>query len=117
MKSAACSASEKSNAATSWRYRMSGSSEMADRRSRLLDVAHRRLTDHVAASPHRADQVAGTGRRQLLAQLADEHVDDLHLRLVHAAIEMIEERLLGQHHPLAQHQQLKDRVFFAGQMH
>src|SRR3546814_8350124 len=33
---------------------------------------------------------------ELLAQLADENVDDLELGLVHAAVEMIEEHLLGQ---------------------
>ena len=55
-----------------------------------------------------------TGLRELLAQLADEDVDDLHFRLVHAAIEVVEERLLGQHHSLAQDQQFKDRVFLAG---
>eukprot|EP01035_Chromulina_nebulosa_P005433 gene5433-7364_t len=38
--------------------------------------------------------LAAGGRRQLLAQLADEHVDDLQLGLVHAAVEMVEEHLL-----------------------
>ena len=99
------------------RYRIQAAVSWPTGAAARVDVTHRRLADHVAASPHRADQVAGPGRRQLLAQLADEHVDDLHLRLVHAAIEMIEERLLGQHHPLAQHQQFEDRVFLAGQMH
>ena len=55
--------------------------------------------------------------RQLLPQLADEDVDDLHLGFVHAAIEVVEERLLGQDHPLAQNQQFQDRVFLAGQVH
>src|ERR1700722_14696715 len=44
-------------------------------------------------------------------------VDDLQLRLVHAAIEMIEEHLLGQRRALAQREQLEHLVFLAGQMH
>src|SRR5208337_3123420 len=48
----------------------------------------RRLAQNVAASPDRLDVVAAVGgHRQLLAQLADEDVDDLELGLVHAAIE------------------------------
>src|SRR5919107_4662478 len=56
-----------------------------------------RLAQHVAAAPDRLDVVlalAGVG--ELLAQLADEDVDDLQLGLVHAAVEMVEEHLLRQ---------------------
>src|SRR5262249_52031566 len=57
----------------------------------------RRLAQDVAAAPHGLDVVlAAGGVGELLAQLADEHVDDLEFRLVHAAIEMIEEHLLGE---------------------
>ena len=57
------------------------------------------------------------GHRELLAQLADEHVDDLQFRLVHAAIEMVEEHFLGQRRALAQREQLEHLIFLAGQMH
>src|SRR5205823_14996899 len=51
----------------------------------LFDLV--RLAQHVAAAPHGLDEVAAFGSvRQLLAQLADEDVDDLELGLVHAAI-------------------------------
>src|SRR5205085_10172339 len=41
------------------------------------------LAEHVAVAPHRLDEVAALrGIRGLLAQLADEDVDDLQLRLV-----------------------------------
>lgn len=77
-----------------------------------------RLAQYIAASPHRLDVVlAGGGIGELLAQLADEHVDDLEFRLVHAAIEMIEEHFLGQRGALAQAEQLQHLVFLAGQMH
>src|SRR5690242_12045021 len=56
-----------------------------------------RLAQHVTAPPHRLDVVLAARRiGQLLAQLAYEHVDDLELRLVHAAVQMVEEHLLGQ---------------------
>src|ERR1700683_5340744 len=51
-----------------------------------------RLAQHVAAAPHRFDVVfAVRGVGEFFAELADEDVDNLQLRLVHAAIEMIEE--------------------------
>src|SRR5262245_43162653 len=54
----------------------------------------RRLAQHIAAAPHRLDVVLAVGGGcELLAQLADEDVDDLQFRLVHTAIEMIEEHL------------------------
>src|SRR3546814_11191782 len=43
-------------------------------------------------------------------------VDDLHLGLVHAAVEMVQEHLLGQGRALAQGEQFEDRVFLAGQV-
>ena len=74
-----------------------------------------RILEHVAAAPDRLDVVlAAGGLGQLLAQLADEHVDDLELGLVHAAVEMVEEHLLGQRGALAQREQLQDAVFLAG---
>src|SRR5688572_27567833 len=76
------------------------------RRNPLLGV--RRLAQHVAAAPHRLDVVlAVRGIRKLLAQLADEHVDDLELGLVHSAVEMVEEHLLGQRRALAERKELQ----------
>src|SRR5262245_7735406 len=61
-----------------------------------------RLAQHVAAAPHRLDVVLAVGGvGELLAQLADEDVDDLELGLVHAAVEVVEEHLLGQRRALA----------------
>src|SRR5262245_27090267 len=77
-----------------------------------------RLAQHVAAAPHRLDVVlAVAGIRELLAQLADEDVYDLELGLVHAAVEMIEEHLLGQRGALAEREQLQHLVFLAGEVH
>ena len=46
------------------------------------------IAQHVAAPPHRLDVVlAAAGMGQLLAQLADEDVEDLQLGLVLSAIE------------------------------
>src|SRR5262245_28921834 len=60
-----------------------------------------RLAQHVAPAPHGLDVVFAVRRiRQLLAQLADEHVDDLQFGFVHATIEVVEEHLLGQRVPL-----------------
>src|SRR6185437_2564632 len=77
----------------------------------------RRVAQHVAAAPDRLDVIVAFGRgRQLLAQLADEYVDDLELGLVHAAIEMVQEHLLGEGGTLAQAQKLEDAVFLAGEV-
>src|SRR6185437_1541332 len=76
------------------------------------------LAQHVAAPPDGLDVILAAGRdRKLLAQLADENVDDLEFGLVHAAIEMVEEHLLGERRPLAQGEQLEHLVFLAGQVH
>src|SRR5229473_224263 len=76
-----------------------------------------RLAQHVAAAPDGLDEVAAFGGvGELLAQLADEDVDDLQFRLVHAAIEMVEEHFLGQRRAFAEREQLQHLVFLAGQM-
>src|ERR1700731_3288258 len=55
------------------------------------------IAQHVTAAPDGLDVVVAIGRRrELFSEFADEHVDDLQLRFVHAAIEMIEEHLLGE---------------------
>src|SRR5215472_11883699 len=55
----------------------------------------RRISEDIAATPHRLDVMTATGRlRELFAQLADEQVDDLDLGLVHPAVEVVEEHLL-----------------------
>jgi hypothetical protein len=77
-----------------------------------------RLAQHVAAAPHGFDEVAALGGvRQLLAQLADEDVDDLQLGLVHAAVEVVEEHFLGEGGSLAEREQLQHLVFLARQVH
>src|SRR5438270_11295100 len=55
-----------------------------------------RLAQHIAAAPHCFDEIASFGGvGELLAQLADEDVDNLQFRLVHAAIEVIEAHFLS----------------------
>jgi hypothetical protein len=56
-------------------------------RERVAVGGRGRIAQHIAAAPDRLDVVvAAGGLGQLLAQLADEHVDDLELGLVHAAV-------------------------------
>src|SRR5579859_7261203 len=77
-----------------------------------------RLAQHIAAAPDSLDEIAAFGGvGELLAQLADEDVDDLQFRLVHAAIEVVQEHFLGQRGALAQAEQFQHLVFLAGQMH
>src|ERR1041384_4974665 len=92
-----------------------GSDMLADRAQLGFRLA--RIAQDVAASPYRLDvMVAAGGLCQLLAQLADEDVDDLHVRFVHPAIEVVEEHLLGQGQALAQAEQFEDAVFLVGQV-
>src|SRR5262249_5086716 len=84
-------------------------------RSRCALLA--RVAQHVAPAPHGLDVAVAAGRGlQLVAELADEHVDDLELGLVHAAVEVVEEHFLRQRRALAQRQQLEDAVLLASQM-
>ena len=65
----------------------------------------RDVPDGVSASPDGADDVGQSGFGQLVADLADEHVDDLDLGLVQAAIQVGQDGFLGHDHIPAQHQQ------------
>src|SRR5690348_17343983 len=57
----------------------------------------------IAATPYGVDVMASASRLgELLTQLANKDVNDLKLGLVHSAIEMVEEHLLGQSRALAQ---------------
>jgi hypothetical protein len=68
----------------------------------------RRISEDIAATPHRLDVMTATGRlRELLAQLADEHVDDLELGLAHPVVEVVEEHLLSQRRAFAQAEQFE----------
>src|SRR3990167_11214637 len=79
---------------------------------------HVGIAQHIATAPDCFDIVLATaGQRQLLAQLADEHVDDLQFRLVHSTVKMVEEHFLGQRRALAERKQLQHRIFLAGQVH
>src|SRR5215831_16532921 len=94
----------------------SGENRSALRRNARLVV--RRLAQHIAAAPDGLDVVLAVRRvGELLAQLADEHVDDLEFGLVHAAVEMVEEHLLGEGRALAQREQLEHLILLAGEMH
>src|ERR1700710_2151743 len=75
------------------------------------------LAQHIAAPPDGLDIiVSAAGEAELLAKLADEDVDDLQFRLVHAAVKMVQEHFLGERGALAQREQLQHRIFLAGQM-
>ena len=71
----------------------------------------------IAATPYGVDVMASASRLgELLTELANKDVNDLKLGLVHSAIEMVEEHLLGQSRALAQAEQLKNTVLLAGQV-
>ena len=55
-------------------------------------------------------------RRKFLAQLADEHVDDLNRGFVLAAIEMAQDHILRQRVSLAERQQLEDFILAGGEV-
>src|SRR5262249_42599130 len=62
-----------------------------------------RLAQDIAAPPNRFDIVATIARiGEFLAQLAHENVDDLKVGFVHAAVEMVEKRVLCEGGALAQ---------------
>ena len=76
-----------------------------------------RIAQHIAAAPDGFDIIVAVGGgRQLLAQLADEDVNDLQFRLVHAAVKMVEEHFLGQGGALPQGKQFQHLIFLAGQV-
>ena len=61
--------------------------------------------------PSRCSACRSGGVGKLLAELADEDVDDLQFRLVHAAVEMVEEHLLGQRLvPFAQREEFQQHL-------
>src|SRR5215216_7152942 len=76
-----------------------------------------RVAQHIAAPPHRLEIILTLGGvGEFLAQLADEHVNDLLLGLVHAAIEVVEKGFFGQGGALAQAQELQHLILLAGQV-
>src|ERR1700738_4329762 len=84
---------------------------------RDADVVVGGLAQHIAAAPHGFDEVLATRCvGEFLAQLADEYVDDFELRLVHAAVEMVEEHLLRQSSALAQREEFQHLVLLAGEV-
>src|SRR5215831_14245642 len=54
---------------------------------------------------------------EFLAQVADEDINDLRLRLVYSAIEVVEQHLLREDGTLAQAEELEDGILLAGQVH
>ena len=54
-----------------------------------------RISEDIAATPHRLDVMPSAGRlRQLLTQFTHEDINDLDLRLVHFRVEVVQEHLL-----------------------
>jgi len=73
------------------------------------------VTKHIAAAPHRFDVVIAASRLgELFAQLAEEYIDDLKLRLVHSVIEPVKKHFLREDGTLAQTEKLEDAILFAG---
>jgi hypothetical protein len=72
------------------------------------------LAQHVTPAPYGLDVVL-TVRDvgQLFAQFADKDVDNFDLRLVHTAVELVEEHLLGESCALAQAQKLQDVILLS----
>src|SRR4051794_10309869 len=71
----------------------------------------------VATTPNRLDVVLPAGEPgEFLSKLADEYVDDLDLRLVHAAVKMVEKHLLGQRRALAQGHELQHGELLHGEV-
>ena len=74
------------------------------------------LAQDIALTPDGIDtHSARASDFQLAAKLADEDVDDLRLGLIHAAIEMAQERCLAEDRPLAKRQELDNAEFLACQ--
>src|SRR6266567_3293461 len=85
---------------------------------RYFRLVFRGFPQYITASPDRFDVIlAARGVGELFAELADEHINDFQLRLVHAAIEMVEEHLLGQGRTFAQAQEFQHLVLLAGEVH
>src|SRR5215470_3457360 len=76
------------------------------------------LAHYVATPPDRFNVVpAARCISEFFSQLADKDVDDLHLWLVHTAVEIAQEHFLSQRRSLAQRQEFQHLVSFAVQMH
>ena len=55
------------------------------------------ISQHIAAAPNGFDVVHPTRcRLKFFAQLTDEYIDDFEFRLVHSAVQMVEEHLFRQ---------------------
>jgi len=54
---------------------------------------------------------------ELFAQLAEEYIDDLELRLVHSVIEAVKKHFLREDGTLAQAEELEDGILRAGHGH
>src|SRR5262247_3438826 len=76
------------------------------------------LAHYVATPPDRLDVVlAARCTSEFFSELADKDVDDLHLWLVHSAVEIAQEHFLSQRRSLAQRQEFQHLVLFASKMH
>src|SRR6267154_864760 len=74
------------------------------------------LAERITPAPDGLDVILAVGRGgELLAQFADEYVDDLEFRLVHPAIEVVHERFLRQGAAPSQGEQLDDLILLASQ--
>jgi len=78
----------------------------------------RRVAKHVAATPHGFDVVTAAGRvGELFAELADEDIDDLGVRLVCSVIKLVEKHILREDDAFAQTEELKNGILLASQWH
>lgn len=70
----------------------------------------------ISFAPDGGNQVPDTHAFKLFSELADKDINDLDIRLIPPAIEVVEEGFLGLGDTLAQNQQLQHGKFLARQM-
>ena len=70
---------------------------------------------HIATAPIGFDEILDAHGLQLLADFADEDIDDFRVRLVQPAIEMVENGFLAQDHAFPQSENFSDLILFFGQ--
>src|SRR5262245_20587385 len=103
-----------------WRAPMCRSLRLAKTRSRAASSTAPSwgFAQHVPAAPHRLQVVlAVRGIGEFLAQLADEHVNDLLFGFVEAAIKMVEKHFLCQRGALVKAQEFEQLVLPSRQVH
>ena len=74
------------------------------------------VMQNVTPAPYGGNKVLGSHGLKFFAKFADKHINNLDIRLIPPAVQVVEECLLGLGNSLAQHQQFQNGKFFASQM-